>query len=149
MQGAFIALFTVLSYFTGGGGEYGITMAFVTLSICEALQSLNMRSRIHSLFAMKRQNYMLWGAVALSVALTLCAVYVPGINYVFSLEALTGAHLLIALGFAVLIIPVAEIIKLINGKALLSGLNILIESNAMSCYNRMVIYGTGVERHGN
>ena len=120
LQGAFIAIFTVLSYFVGGGGEYGITMAFVTLSICEAFQSLNMRSRIHSLFAMKRQNHMLWGAVALSVALTLCAVYVPGINYAFSLQTLSGTHLLIALGLAALIIPVAEIIKLINATALRS-----------------------------
>ena len=111
LQGAFIAAFTVLSYFIGGGGAYGITMAFVTLSICEAVHALNMRSRIHSLFAMKRQNFLLWASVALSVALTFCAVYVPGINGIFSLEALSGNHLLIALGLAVLIIPVAEIIK--------------------------------------
>jgi len=111
LQGAFIALLTILSYLLGGGGDYGITMAFVTLSICEAFHSLNMRSRLHSLFAMRRQNYMLWGAVALSAALTLCAVYVPGINGVFSLEVLSGRHLLSALGLAIVIVPVAEMIK--------------------------------------
>jgi Ca2+-transporting ATPase len=111
LQGAFIALFTILSYFIGGGGAYGITMAFVTLSLCEAFHALNMRSRLHSLFTMKRQNFILWGAVALSTALTFCVVYVPGVNSVFSLEALSGTHLLMAVGLAALVIPVAEIIK--------------------------------------
>jgi Ca2+-transporting ATPase len=112
LQGAYIALSAILSYFAGGGGEYGVSMAFVTLSLGEAFHALNMRSRVHSLFAMKRQNFLLWGAVAFSVALTLCLVYVPGINTVFSLEALAGNHLLAALGLAVLIIPIAEIVKI-------------------------------------
>ena len=114
LQGAFIALFTIMSYFIGGGGEYGITMAFVTLSISEALHALNMRSRIHSLFTIKRQNYILWGAVVLSAALTFCVIYVPGLSGIFSLKLLSGRHLLIALGLAAFIIPVAEIIKVIN-----------------------------------
>ena len=113
LQGAIIALLTVLSYFVGGGGEYGITMAFITLSMCEVFHSLNMRSRVHSIFAIKRQNFLLWGAIALSMALTLCAVFVPGINTVFSLQVLSGAHLLAALGLAALIIPVTEIMKII------------------------------------
>ena len=115
LQGGFIALFTVLSYFAGKtvGAGYAVTMAFVTLSVCETFHSLNMRSRIHSLFAVKGQNFFLWGAVMLSMTLTFCAVYVPGINGLFSLETLSGIDLLKALGLAALIIPVAEIIKII------------------------------------
>jgi Ca2+-transporting ATPase len=113
IQGVFIALFTLLSYHIVGGGEYGITMAFVTLSACESFHALNMRSRVHSLFNMKRQNFLLWAAVTFSIALTLCLVYVPGVNTIFSLKALTGTHLLAALGLAVLIIPAAEIIKVV------------------------------------
>jgi Ca2+-transporting ATPase len=114
LQGGFIALFTILSYLIGKtiSVEYAITMAFVTLSVCEAFHSLNLRSLSHSLFNMKQQNYILWGAVVLGLALTLCAVYVPGVNTLFSLETLTGIDLLKALVLAVLIIPVSEIIKL-------------------------------------
>ncbi len=122
IQGIFIAAFTIFSYYIGSASQgvpfgelsgYGITMAFITLSLGEAFHSLNMRSRVHSLFTMKKQNFLLLAAVAFSIALTLCLVYIPGVNTVFSLEAITGTDLLIALGLAVLIIPVAEIIKLI------------------------------------
>jgi hypothetical protein len=47
------------------------------------------------------------------MALTLCTVYVPGIHEIFSLEVLSGNHLLIAIGLAAAIIPIAEIIKVV------------------------------------
>ena len=115
-QGGLIALFTIISYFIGKtvSTEYAITMAFVTLSVCEAFHALNMRSRIHSLFTQKQQNFLLWAAVAFSVALTICAVYIPGVNGLFSLKALSGIDLLKAIGLAALIIPVSEIIKMVH-----------------------------------
>jgi hypothetical protein len=68
---------------------------------------------MHSLLTQKQQSFLLWAAVAFSIALTICAVYIPGVNGLFSLKALSGIDLLKAIGLAALIIPVSEIIKIV------------------------------------
>lgn len=115
-QGIIVALLTLLSYFIGDGQSHitGMTMAFLTLSLCEIFHSINMRSRRRSLFALKTHNKYLFGAMLLSFILTLGVVYVPGINILFDLTPLSVVNLGISLGLAFLIIPIVEMVKLVQ-----------------------------------
>jgi len=112
-QGLAIAVLTLASYVAGSRvSEFDAeTMAFLTLAMCEVFHSLNMRSRTHSIFALKKQNILLWGAMGLSAALTLVVLYLPGLNTAFGLDALRPRELIIGVGLAFAIIPLVEIKK--------------------------------------
>jgi len=115
-QGIVIGLLTLWSFFVGNAESHitGMTMAFLTLSMCEIFHAINMRSREKSLFRMKSHNKFLFGAMMLSFVLTLGVIYIPGINTVFSLTALSAGNFFSALGIALLIIPVVEVAKFIK-----------------------------------
>ena len=123
-QGLFVSILTVLSYFVGGYFEHGawsfaqsnmgITMAFITMSMAEIFHSYNMRAK-HTIFNIKSHNIYLFGAMALSFVLTTLVVFVPFMRSIFSLEAITFVEYLIAMGLALAIIPLVEIVKLITG----------------------------------
>ena len=128
LQGLFIGLTTLFSYLIGhaienggvwewtinGSSPDGMTMAFLTLSLTESFHSFNARSLNHSIFTIKKQNKWLWGAFFLSILLTICVVFVPGLNTMFEFEAISGVEFAIAVGLAVLVIPFAEVTKLIT-----------------------------------
>ncbi len=115
-QGIIVAVLTLLSYLIGDGQSHitGMTMAFLTLSLCEIFHSANMRSRNKSLFALKTHNKYLFGAMLLSFVLTLGVIYIPGINTLFNLTPLSAANLSISLGLAFMVIPIVEIVKLVQ-----------------------------------
>lgn len=115
-QGVIIAILTLIAYFIGDNFEHttGMTMAFLTLSTCEVFQSLNLRSINKSIFTLKTRNKYLFGAMVLSFVLSLCVIYIPGVNTVFKLTPLSGTNLLISLLLSVSIIPIVEIVKLIT-----------------------------------
>ena len=128
VQGLFIGITTLLSYFLGhmienngvwewtmpnGLSEHGMTMAFLTLSLTESFHSFNARSLNRSIFTVKKQNKFLWGAFIFSILLTLCVVLIPGIRDVFEFSAISLPEFGVAIGLAVLVIPFAEISKLI------------------------------------
>jgi Ca2+-transporting ATPase len=48
----------------------------------------------------------------LSFLLTILVIYLPGINSIFELSALSANNLLIAITLALAIIPIVEIVKL-------------------------------------
>mgnify|MGYP003881925829 FL=1 len=48
----------------------------------------------------------------LSLLLTLGVIYIPGVNTVFHLTALSAADLAIGAGLALMILPVVELVKL-------------------------------------
>jgi len=112
-QGVTVAVLTLLSFFIGAGQSHvtGMTMAFLTLSMCEVFHSFNMRSRNESLFSIKGQNKYLWGAALLAAMLTFAVIYIPGLNTVFQLTALSVADFFVAFGFAAAILPLVEIVK--------------------------------------
>ena len=127
LQGLFIGLTTLFSYLIGhciennGVWEWqihdstaGMTMAFLTLSLTESFHSFNARSINHSIFTVKKQNKLLWGAFFLSIALTLCVVLIPGLNNLFEFQKISLTEFGIAVGLAFLIIPFTEICKLIT-----------------------------------
>ena len=123
-QGLIIAAVTVFSYFIGNRMECGawainesatgMTMAFLTLSMIEVFHSFNMRSRVASLFSLKKQNKMLWLTLAFSLLVTAAVVFVPFLNRMFSFKPIAFGQYLIALGMAVTVIPIVEIEKAIR-----------------------------------
>ncbi|MGI6050750.1 MAG: cation transporting ATPase C-terminal domain-containing protein, partial [Acetivibrionales bacterium] len=124
-QGVVIAILTLISFIIGYSGQYtsvvlkqttAMTMAFLTLSTCEIFHSINLRSSTRSIFTIKTHNIYLLLAMLASFVLTLGVIYIPGLNTVFELTALSLTNFLIAVGLSVLIIPIVEIEKTISRK---------------------------------
>ena len=116
-QGILIAVLTLAAYFIVDmwhGHEYAMTAAFFTLSMCEVFQAFTMRSLKQSIFSLKTRNNVLWGALILSFVLTLLVIYVPFLASIFSLSPLSIKEISVAMGLAVLVIPVIEGVKLIQ-----------------------------------
>lgn len=113
-QGILIAALTLFSFFIGYGESHttGMTMAFLTLSMCEIFHSMNMRSLKGSIFRMERHNRYLWGAMLLSFLLTIVVIYIPGLNTAFRLTPLPAGDFLTATVLAFAVIPVVEVVKL-------------------------------------
>jgi len=126
-QGLIIAILTLASYFIGHYIESGlwelapspdgITMAFLTLSMVQIFHSINMRSRRESIFGLGTNNKMLYWAALASLALTTLVIFVPFLQQAFEFEHISLTEYAIALGLAVLIIPIVELVKLIQRKA--------------------------------
>ena len=118
-QGVTIAILTLVSFMIGNSQSQmiGMTMAFLTLSMCEIFHSVNMRSRVKSIFSMKGMNKHLMGALLLCFVLTVSVIYIPGINTVFQLAALSVRNFFTALVIALIIIPVVEVGKLIKRRS--------------------------------
>jgi Ca2+-transporting ATPase len=91
-----------------------MTAAFLTISMCEIFHAFNMRSRRQSVFTLHKHNKLLWGAMALSLMLTLLIIYVPLLSEIFSLAPLTIKELAVSLGLSVSIIPLVEAVKAIQ-----------------------------------
>ena len=89
-------------------------MAFLTLSMCEIFHAFNMRSLHGSIFTMKGQNKWLWGAGVLSFILTTVVVEVDFLCQAFELAHLNLMEYGIAMGLAILIIPIVEIVKIFH-----------------------------------
>jgi Ca2+-transporting ATPase len=125
-QGFVIAALTVLSYFIGyriESGSWavaespaGMTMAFLTLSMIEIFHSFNMRSRVSSLFSLKKQNLWLWGTLAFSLLITAAVIFIPFLSRAFSFQPITMEEYLVALALALTVIPIVEIEKFIRRK---------------------------------
>ena len=131
-QGLLVTVITLISYFIGrdvlatmhhteaiAAGTYsaemlGTSMAFLTLSMCEIFHAFNMRSLRGSIFTLKGQNIWLWGAGILSLLLTTVVVEVDVLCNAFNLAHLDLMEYGIALGLGFTIIPIVEIVKLIQ-----------------------------------
>lgn len=133
-QGILVAAITLISYFIGRDvlaelhhaeaimqGSYsaemlGTSMAFLTLSMAEIFHAFNMRSLVGSIFTMKKQNIWLWGAGLLSFLLTTLVIEVPFLAEAFELAQLDILEYGIAMGLAFTVIPIVELIKLVQRK---------------------------------
>ncbi len=96
--------------------QNGMTMAFLTLSMSEIFHSFNMRSRRESIFRMKNQNKFLLGAMVLSLLLSTIVIYVPFLADAFDFAPISAAEYAVAMALALSVIPIVEIIKLIQRK---------------------------------
>jgi Ca2+-transporting ATPase len=120
-QGVLVAVLTLISYLIGSNWQlldssHGTTMAFLTMSLAEIFHSLNMRSQRGSLFTMKKQNVTLWLAALGSFAATIAVCAVPFLAGAFGFETIGLQELGIAAAIGVCIIPIVEIVKLIQRK---------------------------------
>lgn len=123
-QGALVAALTILSYIIGcsfeagrltapsGVSDHGMTMAFLTMSMCEIFHSFNLRSQRKSVFTLKGRNKILWASMIGSLVLTTAVLEVPFLASVFGFTSIGLAEYGIALLLAILVIPIVELVKL-------------------------------------
>ena len=125
-QGVVLSLLTLAAYFIGHYIESGVweiatspdgtTMAFLTLSMAEIFHSFNMRSQRGSIFSIKYWNPSLtWAGVASLICTTL-VIYVPFLSRAFEFEHISFMEYAVALGLAFMIIPIVEVIKVVQRK---------------------------------
>ena len=134
-QGIYLAIIELAAYFIGLYLERGtiagffgapdcvnaIAMAFLTVNFAEICCAINMRSQTKSIFSadmLKNFNWWLLGAVLITVAITLSAIYVPGLSSVFGIEAGTFQthELMICVLLALTTFPAFELGKMIHRK---------------------------------
>jgi Ca2+-transporting ATPase len=91
-----------------------MTMAFLAMSMCEIFHSFNMRSQRKSVFSLKNQNLVLWAAMLGSLVLTTVVIEVPFVANAFGFTTIGLLEYAIAMGLAIVVIPIVEIVKLIQ-----------------------------------
>ena len=126
-QGSVTTILVLAAYFIGEfletghwhivASNDGITMAFLTMSMCEIFHSFNMRSRRRSLFTLSRQNFWLWGSAAVALLLTTVVIEIPALAALFEFTTISLKEYGIAMGLAFLIIPVVEVVKVFQRAA--------------------------------
>ena len=115
-QGIIQGLLTLLSFFIGKmyfSNEVGQTMAFITIIFIQLFHSLNMRSLDKSIFKIGHNLY-LYLAILITMILQFVIILNPYLASVFKVVSLNIYEWLIAIGLALLIIPLVEIVKYIN-----------------------------------
>lgn len=123
-QGLLVTLLTLAAYFIGHFMEAGVweitnspdgmTMAFLTMSMCEIFHSLNMRSQKGSVISMSlhgSHNKFLALSTIASFVTTTAVIYIPGLNDAFGFEHIDVKEYAVAMALAVSIIPLVEIVK--------------------------------------
>jgi len=131
-QGVLVTVITIAAYLIGASMEFGanwfaalraagesghgMTMAFLAMSMCEIFHSFNLRSQRKSIFSLKTHNKILWAAMLGSLLLTTLVIEVPFIANAFGFTTIGLAEYGIAIALAFLVIPVVEIVKLIQRK---------------------------------
>ena len=129
-QGILVTALTIVAYLIGtmmdpevgsfaalraaGESGHGMTMAFLTMSMCEIFHSFNLRSQRKSIFSLKGQNIVLWAAMIGSLLLTTLVLEVPFIANAFGFTTIGWDEYGIALLLAILVIPIVEVVKLIQ-----------------------------------
>ena len=128
-QGVLITVITLASYIIGhcvevgyfempsGVSPHGMTMAFLTMSMCEIFHSFNMRFQRRSIFSGRSHNKVLWAAMLGSLLITSLVLEVGPIADAFGFTPVGWAEYGIALALAVLVIPVVELVKFFQRRA--------------------------------
>ena len=127
-QGILITMITIASYILGhcfevghfempsGVSPHGMTMAFLTMSMCEIFHSFNLRSQRKSVFSLHSHNKILWLAMLGSLLLTTLVLEVPFLAQAFGFTPVGLTEYLLAIALAFLVIPIVELVKLIQRK---------------------------------
>ena len=131
-QGVLVTALTIVSYLIGsyfefgagffgqlrtlGASDHGMTMAFLTMSMCEIFHSFNLRSQRKSIFSLKTHNKVLWAAMIGSLALTTVLLEVPFLANAFGFVPVGFTEYAVALILGFLVIPVVEAVKFVQRK---------------------------------
>ena len=129
-QGILVTIITLVAYLIGasmefgtgwfaqlrntGVSDHGMTMAFLAMSMCEIFHSFNLRSQRKSIFSLKSHNKVLWAAMLGSLLLTTLIIEVPFLATAFGFTSIGLTEYAIAMGLAFLVIPIVELVKLIQ-----------------------------------
>ena len=131
-QGVLVTIITLAAYLIGSSFEFaatgdwfatlraagesghGMTMAFLTMSMCEIFHSFNLRSQRKSVFTLKGQNKVLWAAMLGSLLLTTIVIEVGPIARAFGFTPIGLTEYGISIGLAFLVIPVVEFVKMLQ-----------------------------------
>ena len=129
-QGILVTVITIIAYLIGASIEFGagwfetlraagesglgMTMAFLAMSMCEIFHSFNLRSQRKSVFSLHTHNKILWAAMLGSLLLTTLVIEVPFIANAFGFTPIGLLEYGIAIGLAILVIPVVEFVKLVQ-----------------------------------
>ena len=132
-QGILVTVLTIVSYLIGcmmdpavgsfaalreiGASDHGMTMAFLTMSMCEIFHSFNLRSQRKSIFSLKTQNKILWAAMIGSLLLTTVLLEVPFLANAFGFVPVDLTEYSIALVLGLVVIPIVEAVKFFQRKA--------------------------------
>ncbi len=134
-QGVIVTVLTMAAFFIGefmqtghwqftgisaNDGAEGMTMAFLTMSMCEIFHSFNMRSQRGSVLAMSlrgSRNGFLYGSMLASLALTTAVIEIPFLANAFGFTPITLAEYGAAIGLAISVIPIVEIVKVFQRAA--------------------------------
>ncbi len=125
-QGLMVTVLVLISYFIGhfietgtwviANSADGTTMAFLTMSMAEIFHSLNMRSQRGSIFKLGSQNKMLLIAAVVSLIATTLVCEVPFLAAAFEFTSVEWNEYVVAIGLGFLVIPIVELVKLIQRK---------------------------------
>ena len=131
-QGILVTILTIASYIIGslmdpaigsfaalraaGVSDHGVTMAFLTMSMCEIFHSFNMRSQRKSVFTLGTRNKVLWAAMIGSLVLTTLVLEVPFLANAFGFTPIGIVEYGVAMLLAVIVIPIVETVKFIQRK---------------------------------
>ena len=123
-QGLLVSALTLASYFIGhfiesgmweiADSPDGMTMAFLTMSMAEIFHSFNMRSQRGSIIKLPGHNIMLIGAAIGSLLLTTVVCEVPLLAGAFGFTSVELGEYAIAIGLGFCVIPIVELVKLIQ-----------------------------------
>ncbi len=114
---------TIAGFFGGNDCINAIAMAFLTVNFAEICCAINLRSQTKSIFSksmLENFNWWLLGAVIVTVAITLSAIYIPGLSNVFGIVPGTfeTKELLVCVMLALSAFPAFEIGKMIRRHSL-------------------------------
>ncbi len=147
-QGLSITALTMASYFVGEvfktgvwkfawvtdeNGAIGTTMAFITMSLCELLSALCLRSRTLPLSKTEKKEYRntdMYISLAVALILTTATVLIKPIAEVFGFARITVLQYIVSVLFAVIIVPIKELWKLFMSKK---------EKNKKSDYHEKIV----------
>lgn len=125
-QGVMVTVLVMISYFIGDYMEtgswaitdnaHGTTMAFLTMSMAEIFHSLNMRSQKQSIFKLGSHNKALYIAAIASFVLTTAVCEIPVLAAAFDFTSVEFIEYVIAILLGACVIPIVEIVKLIQRK---------------------------------
>ena len=127
-QGILVTALTIFSYIIGnsfdvghfampvGISEHGMTVAFLTMSMCEIFHSFNLRSARKSIFSLKSHNKILWLAMGGSLLLTTAVLEIPFLANAFGFTPVGLAEYGIAMALAIMVIPIVQIVKFFQRK---------------------------------
>lgn len=114
-QGVMVGTLTLISYALGEqfSHQYGMTMAFITLSGCQLAHSFNVKSHYSVFTKQVFNNVYLWGSAAIGIVLQGIIIFTP-LSAIFKLTPLNTIHFVECILLALAVIPIVEISKLIK-----------------------------------